>query len=105
MHKMGWMSFFNWKNLPYALNNPTAIFKGLARDGHEHSFCYVSKPVRYWTGEGPDDWRRNDPTLVFTVYMMGTLEIYSWKFEKADIDNNYPVNYKERYGELLWSKH
>lgn len=40
---MGNPSFYNWKNLPYALTHPCAIFKGLERDGHEHSYCYVAK--------------------------------------------------------------
>src|SRR5438034_11804535 len=42
MHKLGWKALFNWKNLPYGLNHPVAIFKGLERDSHEESYCYVS---------------------------------------------------------------
>jgi hypothetical protein len=52
MHKMGWDAFYNYKNLPFALNRPVAIFRGLGREGHEHSYCYVSKPARYWHGDG-----------------------------------------------------
>ena len=105
MHKMGWSAFYNWKNLPFALNHPVAIFRGLAREGHEHSYCYVAKPDRYWHNEGDRDWSERRPGFLFTIYIMDTFEIYSWKFEKSDHDSDdLPVNHQNRYGELLWPK-
>src|SRR5213594_5083803 len=38
--------FYNIQNLPFAVNHPIAIFKGLKREGHENSYCYVAIPAR-----------------------------------------------------------
>jgi hypothetical protein len=105
LHKMCWDQFYNLKNLPFALNSPVAIFRGIGREGHEHSYCYVSKPTRYWHGEGDNDWSQRRIGFLFTVYIMDTYEIYSWKFEKSDGDSDdLPENHQNRYGELLWPK-
>lgn len=106
MHKMGWKTLFNWKNLPYGLNYPVAVFKGLEREGHDESYCYVSKPHRVWTGEGDDDWFIRSEGYVFAIYMFDSLEIFSWKFEKTDdVNFDFPERFESRYAQKVWPTH
>src|SRR5688500_12161803 len=79
MHKMGWRSLYNWKNLPFGLSPPCAILKDVERGGHEHSHCHLAKPGGYGVGEDDADLRHRGDDFVFTIDMMGTFEIYSWK--------------------------
>lgn len=102
-YKKGWKKFFDYKNLAWSLKNPTAIFRGLERQDHEGSFCYVALPDYHWVGEGREDCRPKRDGYVFEVYVDSSLWIYNWRWGKADFDDgNVPADYKERYGEKLW---
>jgi hypothetical protein len=77
--------FYNLKNVPFAVSHPSAIFKGLEREGHENSYCYVAKPHRRFLNETEsapvgEEW-------VFVVFVTANLEIVKWRFEKADAVN------------------
>src|SRR5260221_13072900 len=78
--------FYNLRNVPFAVNNPHAIFKGLEREGHENSYCYVARPERRFVSDTEsvpvdDGW-------VFVLFITSALEIFSWRFEKSDQNNN-----------------
>jgi len=92
--------FYNLRNVPFAINSPCAIFKGLERDGHENSYCYVARPARRFIDDEHsvpvgDGW-------VFLVFMTNALEIFGWRFERADASKNRPENYERRFKQLIW---
>jgi hypothetical protein len=93
--------FYSLKNVPFTMSEPCAIFKGLEREGQENSYCYVAKPNRRFRGEDQsvavgEEW-------VFLVFLSSNLEIFNWRFERADaVDNFVPENYKTRFKKLLW---
>jgi hypothetical protein len=92
--------FYNLRNVPFAINHPDLIFKGLQRDGHESSFCYVSRPVRRFISD-----IENVPVeegWVFLVFFNSRLEIFDWRFEKAGQNSRFPENHVERFRELIW---
>jgi hypothetical protein len=92
--------FYNIQNLPFAVNHPNAIFKGLKRDGHDNSYCYVASPVRRFVGDTAskslsDEW-------VFLVFVSQNLEVFDWRFERAGQDHKLPENHETRFTTLIW---
>jgi hypothetical protein len=92
--------FYNIRNLPFAVNNPNAIFKGLDREGHENSYCYVASPTRRFVDDTiskpvNDEW-------VFLVFVSQNLEIFDWRFERSGTDGKLPENYATRFTTLIW---
>lgn len=95
--------YFNLKNLPNALQFPLAVFQGLDREGHEKSVCYVAKPRSRFVDENTS--LTVDSSSVFVVFITSTLEVFDWRFEKADErDDKFPVGYAQRFGSLVWRK-
>ena len=90
--------FYNIRNLPFALNRPVAIFKGLKRDGHDTSYCYIARPVRRFVNDTAS--LPTAPPWVFMVFIDSNLEVFNWRFEKDDKD--VVNNYSDRFGILLW---
>ncbi len=96
--------FYNIQNLPYAINHPNAIFKGLKRDAHEQSYCYVASPDRRFVND--TNSVRLSPGWVFLVFVSSNLEIFDWRFERADKNGKLPENYETRFTTLIWeNKH
>lgn len=92
--------FYNLRNVPFALTNPTAIFKGLERIGHENSYCYVAKVMRRFVSDSDsepveDDW-------IFLVFVTANLEIFDWRFERQNTRNGLPENEETRFTKLIW---
>ena len=92
--------FYNLQNVPNALNHPNAIWKGLEREGHENSYCYVAKVARRFvsdTASKPvgDDW-------VFVVFVSLNLEVFDWRFEKVGGNGKFPENHDVRFTKLIW---
>src|SRR6266446_1403048 len=92
--------FYNLQNVPFAVNHPHAIFKGLEREGHETSYCYVAKPVRRFINDTLSEPLRAG--LVFVVFVSSNLEIFNWRFEKACGDGKFPENHHARFTKLIW---
>jgi hypothetical protein len=101
IHKTGTDDkFYNLQNVPFTISSPHAIFRGLKREGHETSYCYVAKPVRRFTSES-----ESVPVgdgFVFVVFVSSNFEIFNWRFERADGGGKLPENHHSRFAELLW---
>ena len=94
--------FYNLQNVPFAVNHPHAIFKGLEREGHETSYCFVAKPARRFINDTLSEPLRAG--LVFVVFVSSNLEIFNWRFEKACGDGKFPENHAARFTKLIWEK-
>ena len=93
--------YYNLANLPFAMTTPAVIFRGLDRQGHEHSYCYVAKPMRRFVADGQSV--PLEKGFVFAVFVKKTLEIFDWRFERCDSNNaKYPENHKTRFGTVIW---
>jgi len=92
--------FYNLQNVPFALNNPTAIFKGLKREGHEKSYCYVATPARRFLNDTAS--KPMKPGMVFLVFVSPNLEVFNWRFEPADSSGKLPENHEVRFTKLIW---
>src|SRR5256885_14262500 len=94
IHKFGTDDkFYNLRNVPFAINEPTAIFKGLKRDEHEGSYCYVANPAQRFIND--EISKRVEPGMVFLVFILSTHEIFDWRFERADSSGKLPENYQK----------
>jgi hypothetical protein len=87
--------------VPWALQNPTAIFRGVREEGEASWLCYVSRPTRVYdhrTGELRQPWSGQ----VFLVFVNNDRIIYNWRWEKADAaDPNLPENAAVRFEERV----
>jgi len=85
--------------LPWAIMNPTAIFRGIREEGEPDWFCYCAVPSKrydYRTGES----RLTQRGRVFVVYVDADRIIYNWRWEPADASNgDLPQNYTQRFDE------
>ncbi len=91
--------FHNARLLPLAVKNPSSIWKGWKRDGHESSLCYVSRPLcRYGvTGCQMDAV----PGFVFCVFVSDSFQIIKWKWTEAAMqDDTVPRTHE--FDHLLW---
>ncbi len=92
--------FYNLRNVPFAISRPTAIFRGLEREGHETSYCYVASPARRFVDDS-----NNVPVkdgYVFVVFISSNLEIFDWRFERSDGGGKLPENHQTRFTKLIW---
>jgi hypothetical protein len=87
--------------VPWAVMNPTAIFKGVREEGESEWLCYVSIPSRAYdhkTGESRPPW----PGEVFLVFATGDRVIYAWRWEKASVDDaRLPLDWEGRFQERV----
>ena len=93
--------FYNLQNLPFAISNPVAIFKGLERFGHEMSYCFVAKPARRFVGDGLS--KPLEEGFVFLVFVSSNFEIFDWRFEKACETGEFPENHDTRFTDKIWA--
>ncbi len=87
--------------VPWAVKNPTAMFRGVREEGEPKWRCYVSRPGRaydYRTGECRSAWAGE----VFLVFVNDDRIIYNWRWEKADPnDADLPEGYASRFDERI----
>lgn len=83
------------------LKAPNLIFKGLKRDGHGESFCYVGRPRKY--GE---DWVGPPPIgMVFLVCLTEQLTFFEWRWDKEDGEKaGFPLGSETRFEKLVWKR-
>lgn len=93
--------FFEVQSAIQVLNDPTAIYLGLNRDGYEEGLCYIGKPRRFGDGTsypGP-------PGMVFAVYATKDFKVFEWRWERADETNGDTTNDAiRRFGKLIWKR-
>jgi hypothetical protein len=86
--------------VPFALNKPRAIFKGLEREGHETSYCYVAQVARRFISDNHSI--PVDNKWVFLVFVSSSLEVFWWRFEKSVGNSGLPENYETRFTKQIW---
>ena len=94
--------FYNLRNVPFAISNPHAIFRGLEREGHEKSYCYVAVVDRRFVSDINSVLVDDD--LVFLVFATSNLEIFDWRFEKVSPNSRLPENHEKRFKQLIWQR-
>jgi hypothetical protein len=103
-HKKTYVAFQNFEAAKEVLDNPQRIFTVIREFGEEQRWCYSGHPERWYVAENvaapfPED-------LVFAVYLYAgasAIIIYNWRAEHAAQDDPMsPVDWQNRYGELLW---
>lgn len=87
--------------VPWALDHPCAIFRGVREEGEEKWLCYVALPSQaydYRTGNTVQGWEGE----VFLVFVNDDRIIYNWRWEEADPDNkNLPKDCEHRFTERV----
>lgn len=94
--------FYNLNNVPFAISNPCAIFKGLEREGHENSYCYAARPARRFISDTESVPVQDGFT--FLVFVNSSLEIFDWGFEETHPNSKLPTGYSARYKQIIWQK-
>jgi hypothetical protein len=90
--------------LPYTLQQPSAVFKGLRRHEDDDAWgygwlCYCSVPQKAFTHAGTECEPRSGQ--VYLAFVNEDRVAYNWRSEKADPTNetlplNWSVRFKER---------
>jgi len=83
--------------VPPILLAPKAIFAGVRDEGDEW-LCYAGRPSCSF--RGPDGARCVPwPKQVFLVFVNGDRVVYTWRWEKASLENpNLPEEHRTRFG-------
>ena len=85
--------------VPYALQNPNAIFRGVREEGESQRLCYCASPpeaYNHQTGAKRSGW----PGQIFLVFVNADGFVYNWRWEKSHVDDNrMPSNYENRFDE------
>jgi len=93
--------FYNLRNIPFAISRPNAIFKGLQREGHENSYCYVASVARRFVSDSESLPVQDG--FVFLVFVSSNLEIFDWRFEPNATNSKLPKNHEVRFKQMIWS--
>jgi hypothetical protein len=80
----------------------SVIFKGLEREGHEESLCYVGLASCAYTRDGHQ--RTPRPRETFAVFILKNDKIFRWGWEAAADNLVYPLGYETRFGPRIWPK-
>jgi hypothetical protein len=87
--------------VPWAVQNPSAIFRGVREEGESQWLCFVARPqdaYDYKTGERRAPWLGQ----VFLVFVDDDRIIYNWRWDKADLNQpDLPLDYVDRFEERL----
>ena len=83
--------------VPFALQNPTAIFRGVREEGESQWLCYCSVPADAYdfkTHNKRGAW----PGQVFLVFVDDDGIVYNWRWEKAHPeDAKLPTDFENRF--------
>ena len=87
--------------VPFTLQNPTAIFRGVREEGEREWLCYCGQPpdaYNHKTGERVPPWLGQ----VFLVFADDDGIIYNWRWDKADSENlRLPADHARRFEEQV----
>lgn len=92
-------------NVPYVLQNPTAIFEGLCEDTDEPRrgvgwTCYCAIPPYDYTEDGKEVPPREGKVLL--VFVNDEHVAYTWRWEKSKPDApGKPINHETRFREQV----
>jgi hypothetical protein len=80
---------------------PVVVFRGLEREDHESSCCYVGKPSRDCPRPGID--APAPPGMVFLVFVTQTGKVFDWRWERQSADEpTFPEEWQSRFTEIIW---
>lgn len=99
-YKESSVDFYNLETAKAVLERPERIFSR-PRFYEEGGFCYVGRPREWYVRPACKvPLPRN---TVFAVYVNPNGRLYEVRLERADADDPAcPVDWKRRYGDLLW---
>jgi hypothetical protein len=88
-------------NVPWTLENPVAVFRGVREEGESQWLCYVAQPpdaYDYRTGERVRPWLGQ----VFLVFVDDDRIVYHWRWDQTDpADLEHPRDFATRCEERL----
>lgn len=88
--------------IPEVCMAPTAIWRGLQRNGQEEAFCYCGKPDGSFAKSHGMEVAIPEG-CVFLVFLTTNLEVTKWRFCKEDEQSpGFPVSHETRFGERTW---
>lgn len=100
LYKYSPVRYQNLAAAKHVLEHPERIFYGV-REYNEGGWCYTGRPEQWCIKEGVSAPFPKD--LVFAVYLNPNMWIYESRAERAAEDDPMcPMNWKERYGGLVW---
>ncbi|HUU95939.1 MAG TPA: hypothetical protein VM487_09365 [Phycisphaerae bacterium] len=100
------VDYENFRCVRHVLDHTERIFRGVRdyEEGELSWWCYTGHPKEWCIKENvfaPFPGR----SLVFAVYLNPKFELYTFRAERADPQQRAcPINWRSRYGELLWPK-
>jgi hypothetical protein len=102
--------FLDARLIPETVDDPTAIFEGLNRQGLEEGVCYVTVPSRRWIRDGGEAGGTieapSPPGRVFLVFAARRewgFVILDWEWREADSDNpGCPNDWGRDFGRKIW---
>lgn len=87
--------------VPFTLQNPTAIFRGVREEGESQWLCYVALPTdayNHRTGERVRPWTGQ----VFLVFVDDDRIVYNWRWDKSDASSlRLPIDFAQRFEEQV----
>jgi len=87
--------------VPFVLQHPNAIFRGVREEGESQWLCYVGSPAdayNHKTGDPVRPWSGQ----VFLVFVDDDRIVYDWRWDRADADDlRLPVDSARRFEEKV----
>jgi hypothetical protein len=87
--------------VPFVLQNPNAVYRGVREEGESQWLCYAGSPpdaYNHKTGERLRPWAGQ----VFLVFLDDDRIIYNWRWDKADADSlRLPADFARRFEEQV----
>lgn len=99
-YKYAPVRYWNLIAAKFVLENVKRIFRRV-REFNAGGWCYTARPKTWFIRVDQKDGFPDDK--VFAVYLNPNLRVYECRAEyAADDDNMCPVNWRDRYGGLIW---
>lgn len=99
--------YLNLSTVYEVLNNPNRIFSGLNRPHSDSSnmLCVAGRPQHWYIGKKSSSKVPFPPELVYLVFLSARKSVYEFRAEQADAEDSLcPVNWKNRFGKVIWKR-
>ncbi|MEX0728498.1 MAG: hypothetical protein WD065_19655 [Planctomycetaceae bacterium] len=97
------VQFYDAFLLPVAACEPVRVFRGLKREDHQDSLCYVSKPAKKYRGEKV--WVPPPRKRVFLMFVRDDKTVLDWEW-RVEVEYNgksgYPLNWSVDFEKEIW---
>lgn len=97
------VQFYDAFLLPRVAKEPIRIFRGLKREEHEQSLCYVAKPSKRYRGDRI--WIPAPKQRVFLMFVRADKTVLDWEW-RAEVEYNgrdgFPENWTADFDEEIW---